>query len=169
MIAIGGTQKVACGTPEKKTKNEHTGCGDVPLGRNKRCCTRFSCRARQSGAQGGGEVAARTYLIAAAFVMLAACQSPSPAEQQADAYEAEGRNQASIIMAEAAVQAKLLEDQASEIGNTASNSGGYTEKKLDVRADALRREAAIVKEQGEARADAVRSSADAKAKALRAR
>lgn len=114
-------------------------------------------------------MATQTYLIAAAFLMMAACQNPDPAEQQADAYEAEGRNQASAIKDEAAVQAKLLEDQASEIGNAASNSGGYTEKKLDVRADALRQEAAIVKDQGAARADAVRSAADAKAKALRAR
>ncbi len=108
-------------------------------------------------------------LVLVPLIILSACQSSDPIERQADGYEAAGRNAADAIKAESALRATAMENQASMIERDAGAAGGYTEKKLDVRADALRREAEIIKDQGEARADAVRADASAKATDLRSR
>jgi hypothetical protein len=105
----------------------------------------------------------------AVFLLLVGCQNSDPVERQADAYEAAGRNAADVITTEAAARAAGLDNEASALDQNASAVGGFTEKKLDVRADALRSEAEIVKDQGEAAAAAVKADADAKAKELRAR
>lgn len=109
------------------------------------------------------------FLVLGLLITLSACQSSDPIERQADSYEAAGRNAADLIKAESASRATALENQASTIDRNADAVGGYTEKKLDVRAEALRSEADIEKDQGDARADAVQADADAKAKVLRAR
>ncbi len=112
----------------------------------------------------------KNYLCAvAAMAVLAGCQQSDPVERQADAYEAAGRNAAEKITAEAKSRAAGLDNQASALDQNASAAGGFTEKKLDIRAEALRSEADVVKEQGEAAADAVKADARAKAEALRAR
>jgi hypothetical protein len=107
--------------------------------------------------------------LMALVITLAGCQSNDPVERQADTYEPVGRNQADAIRDEAKSRASDLENRAAEIDKNADAVGGFNEKKLDVRADALRSEAGIVKDQGEARADAVQAAADAKAKELRAK
>ena len=112
--------------------------------------------------------AALTFAALAA-ISLQACQSSDPVEQQADAFEAAGRNRADQIEADATSRAKALETQAGQIDQNAVAAGGYTKRQLDVSADALRKQAVIIKEQGRARAAAVEAEADAKAKALRAR
>ena len=115
--------------------------------------------------------ARRAVLTFAAFtaISLQACQSSDPVEQQADAFEAAGRNRADQIEADAISRAKALEAQAGQIDQNAVAAGGYTKRQLDVSADALRKQAVIIKEQGRARAAAAEAEADAKAKALRAR
>lgn len=111
----------------------------------------------------------RFNLTAALAAALVGCQSSDPIERQADSYEAAGRNNADAIRAEARSRASDLENRAAEIDKNGAAAGGYDEKKLDVRADALRREAGIITDQGDARADAARAAADAKAKELRAK
>lgn len=112
--------------------------------------------------------AALTFAALAA-ISLQACQSSDPVDQQADAFEAAGRNRADQIEADATSRAKALETQAGQIDQNAVAAGGYTKRQLDVSADALRKQAVIIKEQGRARAAAVEAEADAKVKALRAR
>ncbi len=113
--------------------------------------------------------ASAVVFAALAAISLQACQSSDPVEQQADAFEAAGRNRADQIEADAISRAKALETQAGQIDQNAIAAGGYTKRQLDVSADALRKQAVIIKEQGHARAAAAEAEADAKAKALRAR
>ena len=113
--------------------------------------------------------ASAVVFAALAAISLQACQSSDPVEQQADAFEAAGRNRAYQIEADAISRAKALETQAGQIDQNAVAAGGYTKRQLDVSADALRKQAVIIKEQGRARAAAAEAEADAKAKALRAR
>jgi hypothetical protein len=111
----------------------------------------------------------RIIWLGMATLSLAACQSSDPVERQADAIEAAGSNRAQALETEAGTRAGALDDQAAGIAREATAVGGYAKRQLDVRAEALRSEANIIREQGRARADAEKAAADANAKALRAR
>ena len=59
--------------------------------------------------------------------------------------------------------------KAKVLDNEAQQAGGYTGERLKVRADALAKEAKIIRKQANMQADAVRESADARVKASESR
>jgi ribosomal protein L9 len=95
--------------------------------------------------------------LALVALPIAGCTSSDPRERQADAIAAQARN-----------ASEALENQAATLAQQADAAGGYNGQVLDTRADALKSESKIVKRQGEARADAIKTQGDADAKQLRA-
>jgi hypothetical protein len=62
-----------------------------------------------------------------------------------------------------------MEEQAATLTNQAGTSQGYDSQRINVRADALRKEAELVKDQAQARAKAVRDQGEAQASAVLAK
>ena len=112
----------------------------------------------------------RIDIIATVIIGIAAlggCTSSDPKERAADAIESNASAQAGEIKAEAAQRAAVLLNQSSELASQADNAGGYEGQTLDVRAEALKKESAIIKAQAEAQADAIKTAGAGRAKAIR--
>ena len=97
-----------------------------------------------------------------------ACQR-SPEQQHSDKLRGEAQQQGAAIENRADRQANQLEAQAAALDNGAQQAGGYTGQRLKVRADALTKEAKIIRKQADMQADAVREAADAQAKTSESR
>ena len=104
----------------------------------------------------------------AATALAIACQR-TPEEQQADRLRAEANQRAAVIENRAMTEAKQLDQQADILDNQSSEAGGYTGQRLKVRADALAKEAQIVRKQARMQADAIKESADARIKTFQSR
>lgn len=109
----------------------------------------------------------RSHIVLSA-ILLAAC-TQSPEQKQATEVEQRADAQADALKRDASLRAGMLENQAGALANEADRAGGFEGQKLDTRADALKQEARIVEQQGDARADAVESQGEATAKAIRSR
>jgi uncharacterized membrane protein YqiK len=112
----------------------------------------------------------KTIFFAAAIVGIASlggCTSSDPKERAADAIESNASAQAHDIQSAAAQRAEVLQNQSSELAAQADKAGGYQGQSLDVRADALKKESNIIKEQAAAQADAIKTAGKAQAKAIR--
>ncbi|MDG5488468.1 hypothetical protein NYR55_07550 [Sphingomonas sp. BGYR3] len=107
----------------------------------------------------------RTALILATLT-LAACSPQTPQEKQADQLRDEAAARAESVMAEAGNVTAGMESQAEALMNEAGQMGTYEAKRLQVRADALKREADVVTEQAEAKARAIKAEGEAKASAI---
>lgn len=108
--------------------------------------------------------------LAIGFLVIASvggCTSSDPKERAADAIESNASAQASEIKAAAAQRVEVLQNQSSQLAAEAEQVGGYQGQSLSVRSEALKKESAIVKAQAAAKADAVKSAGDARAKAIR--
>lgn len=110
----------------------------------------------------------RTSLALVAIALTAACQR-TPEQQQTDKLRADARQRAAAIENRADIEAGRLDQQADVLDNQAQLTGGYSGQRLQVRADALTKEAKIVRKQAGLQADAVKESADARIKASQSR
>ena len=107
-------------------------------------------------------------LLIAAGLSLAGCTPQTPQEKQAEQIEDAADASADAVEAAAANQAAVMDAEAANLTNQAGPDGSYDGQRLNVRADALKKEAALVKEQAEAKARALRDAGRAQASALKA-
>jgi hypothetical protein len=110
----------------------------------------------------------RTLTALSIFALAAACQR-TPQQQQNDKLRQDAQLQGAAIENQADTQANQLETKAAALHNEAQQAGGYTGRRLNVRADALDKEAGLIRKQADMQADAVREAADAQAKASESR
>ncbi len=110
----------------------------------------------------------RRSLAVGMLALTAACQR-TPEQQQADKLRADAQQRASAIENQADTQANGLEQRADAIDNVANQAGGYTGQRLKVRADALAKEAKIIRKQADMQAAAVKETADARIKTSESR
>ena len=73
------------------------------------------------------------------------------------------------MKAHAAAEAQSLDRNAQALDTQGKQAGGFTGERLKVEAEASKKEAEIVKRQGEARAEATVEVARGQAKAIRSR
>ncbi|WP_448502596.1 hypothetical protein [Sphingomonas sp.] len=104
--------------------------------------------------------------LALPALALAACSEPTPQEQRASQIRAEADAQADALEAEAGNQAAAMEAEAASLANQAGTSQSYDSQRLNVRAEAMKREAELVRKQADARAKAVRDQGQAQASAI---
>jgi hypothetical protein len=107
-------------------------------------------------------------VVSVAAVSVAGCNQ-TPADKAADAIARSGHDRSEAIQSQAENQAKGLDQRATTLSGQAKQAGGYTGQRLNVQADALGREADIVRKQGKAQGEATREAADAQAKGIRSR
>lgn len=107
-------------------------------------------------------------VVFAAAVSVAGCNQ-TPADKAADAIARSGHDRSKAIQSEADNQAKGLDQRSTTLTGQAKQTGGYTGQRLNVQADALAREADIVRKQGKAQGEATQEAADAQAKGIRSR
>jgi protein involved in sex pheromone biosynthesis len=100
---------------------------------------------------------------------LTACGPQSPEAKQADLIRDQADNQADQIEAAASNEVARMEEQAATLSNQAGSSQGFDAQRMNVRADALKREAELVHKQAQARAKAVRDQGQAQASAVLAK
>ncbi len=107
-------------------------------------------------------------LAALALISVAApaCSQKTPQEKQADQLIDAADAQADAIEAAADNKAKEMEAQAEDLKKQAGQAGTFEGKRLQVRADALKEEAKLIRREGAAKARAVRDEGKAKASAL---
>lgn len=110
----------------------------------------------------------RASLALTAFALTVACQR-TPEQQQEDRLRADAQQRASSIENQADTQAYRLEQQAEVLDNQATQAGGYTGQRLKVRADALAKEAKIIRKQADMQAAAIKETADARIKTSKSR
>lgn len=110
----------------------------------------------------------RRSLAVGILALATACQR-TPEQQQADKLRADAQQRASAIYNQADTQANGLKQRADAIDNVANQAGGYTGQRLKVRADALAKEAKIIRKQADMQAAAVRETADARIKTSESR
>jgi hypothetical protein len=110
----------------------------------------------------------RTSLALALIALGAACQR-TPEQRHDDQLRTDAHQQSAAIENQADTEAHRLEQQADDLYNQSNQAGGYTGQRLKVRADALGKEAKIVRKQAEMQADAVTEAADARIKATQSR
>ena len=108
-------------------------------------------------------------LLAFAILMLSAGCQRTPEQQQADTLRADAQRRGSVIENQAELEANQLEQQADALNNEANKTGGLTGERFNVRADALAKEARIVRKQADMQADAIKDAADARIKASESR
>lgn len=108
-------------------------------------------------------------LLAISFVALTAACQRTPEQQQADSLRGEARQRAAEIEKHADTEANHLQQQAEALENEAQKAGGLTGQRLRVRADALAKEAKIVRKQADMQADAIKEATDARIKASESR
>ena len=110
-----------------------------------------------------------TLLLLSVAAALAAGCSQSPTDKAADQIARAGHDRGEAIKAQANSQAKTMEQQASTLDTQAKAAGGYTGERLKVQAQALTREADIVRRQGKAQGQSAEEAADAQAKGIHSR
>lgn len=112
----------------------------------------------------------KTWLIVsiAAAGLMVGCNK-TPTDKTADAIARSGRDRSEQIQAQADNQAKALDQRSTALTAQAKQTGGYTGQRLHVQADALSREADIVRRQGKAQGESTEEAADAEAKGIRSR
>jgi hypothetical protein len=110
----------------------------------------------------------RTVAALAIFILASACQR-TPDQQQADLLRNDAEQRGSAIEDQAEAQANRLEQQAQALEVEAKQTGGLTGERLKVRADALAREAKIIRRQGDMQSDAIKEAADARIKTSESR
>ncbi len=108
------------------------------------------------------------FLLAASIAILAGC-TQSPEQKEVTDIKQGAASRAAAIDNQAEAQAAPLDQQAEGLRNQAKQAGGYAGKRLDVRADALAKEAKLIREQADGQSAAVKEAADARVKALRSR
>jgi hypothetical protein len=109
-----------------------------------------------------------TFSVAAAGFLLVGCNK-TPTDETADAVARSGRARSEGIQTQADAQAKALDQRSVALRAQAKQTGGYTGQRLNVQADALAREADIVRRQGKAQGESTQEAADAQAKGIRSR
>ena len=91
---------------------------------------------------------ARSIALVALMFAATGCAQKSPEQQQMDQIRSDASNQAKAIENHAELQAAPLDQQADALSNQAKQAGGYTGKRLEVKADALQQERTVVHEVG---------------------
>lgn len=104
--------------------------------------------------------------LAVVTFALAACAEPTPQQIEADRIKDAAEAQADQIEAEADNRAAVLQSEAAQLVNASGTAGSYDAQMAKVRADALKKEAELVKERAKAQARAVRDQGQAQASAL---
>ena len=102
------------------------------------------------------------------LVVLAGCQQ-TPDQKYAEQVRSDAQQRGAAIENQAEAEAGRLDRQASDLKEQAKQSGGLTGERLSVRADALTKEAKIVRKQADMRAEAVKEAADAQIKTSQSR
>src|SRR5690349_9858032 len=115
------------------------------------------------------EVAMRSIALFTLALAAAGCAQKSPEQQQLDQIRSDASNQAKAIENQAELQAAPLDQQAEALSNQAKQAGGYTGKRLEVKADALEKEAKLIREQADKQGDAIKEAADARIKTIQSR
>jgi hypothetical protein len=110
----------------------------------------------------------RSSVALALIALTIACQR-TPEQQQADQLRADAQQRGAAIENQADAEADRLGQQAGDLNNQSSRAGGYTGQRLKVRADALAKEAKIVRKQADMQAGAINEAADARIKANQSR
>jgi hypothetical protein len=110
----------------------------------------------------------RSSLAPALIALATACQR-TPEQQQADQLRADAQQRGTAIENHADAEADRLGQQADDLYNQSNLAGGYTGQRLKVRADALAKEAKIVRKQAAMQAGAIKEAADARIKATESR
>lgn len=100
---------------------------------------------------------------------LATACSRSPEDQQVHQIRATAEQQADSLANAAEARAAPLDQQAQTLAAQAKQAHGYDAKRINVQADALRKQAKLLREQGHDQAAAVKEAADARIKAIRSR
>lgn len=100
-------------------------------------------------------------LLLLAPLALAACGPSGPHAEQLAAIESAADNQVAQIEATQEAETDRLTQEAQALTAQASNATSFEAARLKTRADALRQEARLVEEHGEAQARAVRDQARA--------
>ena len=106
----------------------------------------------------------RPMLTIGLVVLTAACQR-TPEQQQADNLRGEARLRGAEIEKHADSEADGLQQKAEALEYEAQQVGGLTGQRLRVRADALGKEAKIVRKQADMQSDAIKEATDARIKA----
>ena len=99
-------------------------------------------------------------VVLAMVVLTAACQR-TPEQQQADKLRSDAQQRGALIENQA--------DSQADLDNQAEQAGGLTGERLKVRADALAKEAKIIRKQAGMQADAGKEATDARIKASESR
>jgi len=99
---------------------------------------------------------------------MAACQR-TPEQQQTDTMRSDARHRGAAIENNANAEADRLQQQASDLENRATQTGGMTGERLKIRANALDQESKVVRKQADMQAEAIKEDADARIKASKSR
>ena len=100
-------------------------------------------------------------LLLALPLTLAACGPSGPHAEQLEAIESAADNQVAQLEAKQEAETDRLTQEAQALTEQASNATSYEAARLNTRAEALKQEARLVKEHGEAQVRAVRDQARA--------
>ena len=92
---------------------------------------------------------------------LAACGPSGPHAEQLEAVEAAADNQVAQLEAKQEAESNRLTQEAQALTEQAANATSYDAARLKTRADALKQEARLVEQHGEAQIRAVRDQARA--------
>src|SRR5438270_12071887 len=107
--------------------------------------------------------------LALALIALASACQRTPEQQQTDHVRADAQQRGAAIESQADAEADRLGRQADDLYSQSNRAGGYTGQRLKVRADALAKEAKIVRKQADMQASAIKEAADARIKASQSR
>ena len=102
----------------------------------------------------------RRFAALCIIALTAACQR-TPEQQRSDKLRRDAQQHGATIENQADRQADQMEAQAAALDNGALQAGGYTGQRLKVRANALTKEAKIIRKQADRQADAVKETTEA--------
>ena len=108
-------------------------------------------------------------LMAIAMLALAVACQRTPEQQRADVLRSDAAERSSAIKNKADVDANRMQQQSAALREGAKQVGGLTGERLQVRGDAIAKEAKIVRKQGRMQADAIAKEADARIEASKSR
>lgn len=95
------------------------------------------------------------------LLAIAACGPSGPHAEQLAAIESAADNQVAQIEAKQEAETDRLTQEAQALTDQASNTTSYEAARLNTRADALKQEARLVKQHGDAQVRAIRDQARA--------
>ena len=110
----------------------------------------------------------RTLVALATVSLMSACQE-SLEQQQADRMRGDAQQRGDVIEKQADNLADGLERQARALETEANQVGGMTGERIRIRADALEKEAKVIRKQADMQADSIKEAADAGIKASESR